>query len=138
MRDYLLFGLLVAAHGVMAIEPPARIEVFTAMRYPIAAAPAPPVQVYTLDAPAHSEAGLSANLPITLEVAEPLARQALDPHWRAHALALTQAYQGLLKARHYRLAKIPAIVFNERAVVYGVTDVDTAFTYYRRWHEGRR
>jgi integrating conjugative element protein (TIGR03757 family) len=113
-----------------------QIEAFTTARTPIATVSIPAVQVYTLDAPAMIEAELSATLPVTVDSAESTARQAVQPYWRAQAQQLTQAYQGLLKARQYELQKLPAIVFDGQAVVYGVTDLEQALRDYRRWQAG--
>lgn len=41
-------------------------------------------------------------------------------------------------AHYYRLDRLPAIVINRQAVVYGVTDVDEALQRYRASRGGRR
>jgi integrating conjugative element protein (TIGR03757 family) len=41
---------------------------------------------------------------------------------------------GLAKAIQYGVDRYPAIVLNERAVVYGVTDLVEALNRYEAWH----
>lgn len=56
--------------------------------------------------------------------------QSLDPK---QYQPLENAAKGLAKALKYDLDRYPAIVFDSRAVVYGVGDVEQAKTYYRQW-----
>ena len=113
-----------------------QIEVFTTAHTPIATVSIPAVQVYTLDAPAVIEAELSGALPRDPSTALALAQREVQGAWRETAKRLTMAYQGLLKARQYELQKLPAIVFDGQAVVYGVTDLEQALRDYRRWQAG--
>jgi integrating conjugative element protein (TIGR03757 family) len=47
---------------------------------------------------------------------------------------LKQAFQAIIQSVAYELDRHPAIVFNQgEAVVYGVTDLQTALGYYQRW-----
>jgi integrating conjugative element protein (TIGR03757 family) len=47
---------------------------------------------------------------------------------------LKQAFQAMIQSVAYELDRHPAIVFNQgEAVVYGVTDLQTALGYYQRW-----
>ena len=38
----------------------------------------------------------------------------------------------------YGIDRIPAIVFDSQAVVYGVTDLSAALAHYQAWQSGRR
>ena len=129
-----LGAMLVAS---AASQPPS-IEVFTTARYPIETASTPAVLVYSLDLPALIEAELSTRLPPDREAAAQLAGAELQGAWRKSAETLTHAYQGLLNARQYRLQKLPAVVFDGQAVIYGITDLSQALTHYRRWQVGAR
>jgi len=120
-----------------ASEPP-RIEVFTSARTPIATASTPAVLVYNLDLPARIEAELSTRLPQDREAAAQIASAELQGAWRKSAETLTHAYQGLLKARQYGLQKLPAMVFDGQAVVYGVIDLEQALGDYQRWRDSKR
>ncbi len=131
----IFLGAMLAASA--ASQPPS-IEVFTTARYPIATASTPAVLVYNLDLPTLIEAELSTRLPQDREAAAQLASAELQGAWRKSAETLTEAYQGLFKARQYRLDKLPAIVFDGKAVVYGVTDLQAALAHYRHRQERRR
>ncbi len=137
MNGRWLFVLLVCSHGLMAAEP-GRIEIFTTARYPIATASTPAVLVYNLDLPGLIEAELSTRLPQDREAAAQLASAELPGAWRKNAETLTHAYQGLLKARQYSLQKLPAVVFDGQAVIYGIIDLSQALSDYRRWQVGAR
>ncbi len=137
MNGRWLFVLLVGSQGLMAAEP-GRIEIFTTARSPVATAAGRAVQIYTLDALSAIEAGLSARLPRDSEIAAQLASAEIQGAWRKNAETLTHAYQGLLKARQYSLQKLPAVVFDGQAVIYGITDLSQALSHYRRWQVGAR
>ena len=47
--------------------------------------------------------------------------------------AIGASARGLAAALQYGLTKVPAIVFDGAAVVYGVTDVNQARAIYRTW-----
>ena len=131
----IFLGAMLATSA--ASQPPS-IEVFTTARYPIATASTPAVLVYNLDLPALIEAELSTRLPQDREAAAQLASAELQGAWRKSAETLTHAYQGLLKARQYSLQKLPAVVFDGQAVVYGITISSQALSHYRRWQVGAR
>ncbi len=123
---------LVASSTALAADT-ARIEVFTTAGTPIAGISAPAVRVYNLDAPALIEAEINSKLPRDPSTAHRYAQRTLKGQWHEAAERLTQAYRGLLKGSQYGLEKLPAIVFDGRAVVYGITDLDQALGDYRRW-----
>jgi integrating conjugative element protein (TIGR03757 family) len=133
------FGWIVVGAMVVAsatAEYP-KAEVFTSAQYPITTDITPGVQVYRLDAPARLEGEITARLPSDPSEAYAFAEEALKVQWREQAKRLTETYQGVLKARQYGLQKLPAIVFDGRAVVYGVTDLEQALGDYRRWQGAR-
>jgi len=49
--------------------------------------------------------------------------------WSQKHASLTQAYQGLIRAWQLGLEKYPAVVFDDRDVVYGTVDVAIAQSY---------
>ncbi|MGH9890397.1 MAG: TIGR03757 family integrating conjugative element protein [bacterium] len=124
---------LVASTGDALATYTARIEVFTTAGTPIAGVSAPAVRVYTLDSPALIEAEINSGLPRDPGTAHRYAQRALKGQWHEVAERLTQAYRGLLIGSQYGLEKLPAIVFDGRAVVYGITDLDQALGDYQRW-----
>ena len=81
---------------------------------------------------------LSVGLPADAERAGEIARARFDSMSDAEQAELQHAARVVGQAAHYRIDKVPAIVFDGRAVIYGVTDVARARTIYRRWQEGRR
>jgi integrating conjugative element protein (TIGR03757 family) len=109
------------------------IEVFTdAIRFPITHAGS--ARVYDLAEPRRLAADLGRGLPKDPAAAAAVARARLA----GAAGSLRAAYAGPAKALQYRLAKIPAVVFDQgAAVVYGVTDVAEAVRFYQRWREER-
>jgi integrating conjugative element protein (TIGR03757 family) len=47
---------------------------------------------------------------------------------------LKQAFQAIIQSVAYQLDRHPAVVFNQgEAVVYGVTELNTAVGYYQHW-----
>ncbi len=125
--------LLAWTEALLAAEAP-RIEIFTTARYPISGA-TPAVQIYILDEPARIEAELSASLPQDKNAAAEFAQAQVQGAWREPAQHLTLAYQGLLKAKQYGVLRLPAIVFDGTAIVYGVTDLEEALSIYRSWRQ---
>ena len=45
------------------------------------------------------------------------------------------AYRGRLRAAELGVDRLPAVVFDGEAVVYGVTDLAEAVRLYRRWQQ---
>lgn len=97
------------------------------------------VTVYVIDRIDQLQKALSKDLPTDPEKAkqEALHRfQAMDTRLSQQ---LGNAAKGLVKAKHYGIDRYPAIVFDGEAVVYGVTDLDTANRVYLQWQaEGSR
>jgi integrating conjugative element protein (TIGR03757 family) len=127
------------AEQATATLDPQRIEVITDSAHPVtgleAIAAHLEVYIYDLDSPSRLEAQLSEGLPADPTAAARLARQRLDTLGRQPlATPFAQAYAGLLKALEYGIDRYPAVVFDGGAsVVYGITDLDEALDYYRRW-----
>ncbi len=123
--------LLAWTEALFAAEAP-RIEIFTTARCPIAGA-TPAVEMYILDEPARIEAEFGANLPQGKDAAAEFAQARVQGAWREEAQLLTRAYRGLLKAKQYGVLRLPAIVFDGTAIVYGVADLEEALSMYRSW-----
>ncbi|EBG5937504.1 TIGR03757 family integrating conjugative element protein [Salmonella enterica subsp. enterica] len=51
--------------------------------------------------------------------------------WAQQQRALVQAYQGLIQAWQLGLKKYPAVVFDDRYVVYGTSDIAVALPYWK-------
>ncbi|MEA1890523.1 MAG: DUF1525 domain-containing protein, partial [Pseudomonadota bacterium] len=45
---------------------------------------------------------------------------------------------GITKAMQYGIDRYPAIIFDGQVVIYGVTDLETAFEQYQSWRAGNK
>lgn len=61
----------------------------------------------------------------------------LEPDWKTQEAHLTRVYQALLDAHTTGITKVPAVVFDNRYVVYGTTDISLAQTTLDAWREQR-
>jgi integrating conjugative element protein (TIGR03757 family) len=92
--------------------------------------------VVYLDAPDHVQAELFGPLPADTAQAEKQAREIVaSPDFKARQQQLAGAYQGVMKAWSIGLKKYPAVVFDDKWVVYGTTDVDVATQQLSAWRE---
>ena len=118
------------------------VEIFTHTAMPIATEflmqNAIPFTYYDLDAPAALEAELSADLPDDPERAAAMAILRLQRGGAALIERVRQAWQGVAQAKRYGLDRIPAVVFDRNAAVYGVTDAEEALARYQTWQAGHR
>lgn len=84
-------------------------------------------QVVYLDAPDTVQRQLFGELPADPVQAEQVAKIIIQsPDWQQKQQQITLAYQGVLQAYSLKLAKYPAVVFDDRYVVYGTADVVVA------------
>lgn len=90
-------------------------------------------RVYLLDGLEQISSELSAGLPTNEQAAQHIVRQRLT---RIGAAALQQrtqgAAEGIVRAANYGVDRVPAVVFDGRAVVYGERDIDVARAQFRR------
>ncbi len=97
------------------------------------------VQIYELDGIQRFEEQLSKSLPINPHQAKQVALKCIQKLDEQAMIAVKNTAVGLAKAMQYEIDRYPAIVFDGQAVVYGVTDVQTALTHYQAWRkEGKR
>lgn len=96
-----------------------------------------PARVIDLDAAQRIEAELAAMLPGDPSEAERIARLRLREGGMALQRRLQAAYQGVTDAWSLGVATVPAVVVDQRYVVYGESHVDKALARidrYRREH----
>ena len=145
--SFWLLPLLLWAGAVTADQPVTadfpRIEVFTLSGYPIEAntaaiSPQMGLQQYELDRIRLLETRLSRELPADPKQAEAIVLDRFQHLDRATSDSLRQSAVGLAKAMQYGIDRIPAIVFDGQAVVYGVTDISEALAHYQAWQSGKR
>lgn len=83
--------------------------------------------VVYLDAPDTVQRRLFGELPADPVQAERIAKTIIQsPDWQQKQQQIGQAYRGLLQAYSLKLEKYPAVVFDDRYVVYGTADVAVA------------
>lgn len=120
-----------------ASEGPASIEVFVgstfheinSMKY---------TTVYRIDRIDELQKELPHQLPRDPEKAKQLALRRFQRMDAQLSHQLENAAKGLMQALQYGINRYPAIVFDGQAVVYGVTDIETAARLYERWVEQNR
>lgn len=84
-------------------------------------------QVVYLDAPEVAQREVFGALSVDPRQAEQQAKAVLQsPGWQQKEQQIVQAYQGVIQAYGIGLTKYPAVVFDDRYVVYGTADVALA------------
>ena len=100
----------------------------------IAASPSLDVQVINLDAVTAVERKLSEGLPANSVQAQALIEQRIAEIGRSNLEAeIRKAYLPLATMMSYDLDRYPVIIFDRRAVIFGVTDLPLAISQYRQW-----
>jgi integrating conjugative element protein (TIGR03757 family) len=123
----LLSGLAVLSKAVLA-EP--MVEIFTDQAHPISVPDqwVEYVAYFDLDRPQAFVKSFAEGIPVNNpELAEKIIKQrVLQVGGETFSHQLQQAHIGILRAFVYRLDRYPAIVFDRKWVVYGVTDLQSA------------
>ncbi|MGC0624039.1 TIGR03757 family integrating conjugative element protein, partial [Escherichia coli] len=84
----------------------------------------PEVQVVLLDGPQQLQDAFFGPLPADPEAAEAVVREHMQsPEWSSVQADLAERYRLVTHAWLLGLEKYPAVVFDDREVVYGTTDV---------------
>ncbi|EFH8602135.1 TIGR03757 family integrating conjugative element protein [Escherichia coli] len=87
----------------------------------------PEVQVVLLDGPQQLQDAFFGLLPADPEAAEAVVREHMQsPEWASAQADLAERYRLVTHAWSLGLKKYPAVVFDDREVVYGTTDVAQA------------
>lgn len=131
LRVPILLVLLAAATSATA-----EVWVITDARHPVAGAEAA-TRVIALDAAQRIEAELSAQLPTDPQRAATLVQQRLNQGGTALQQRLREAYQGVTDAWSLGITTVPAVVVDQRYVVYGEARLDQALArvaQYRKEH----
>ena len=108
----------------------------TDARYPVVDAQAAD-RIIRLDAAHAIEAELSARLPDDPQRAAALVKRRLSDGGPARQQRLREAYQGVTDAWSLGITSIPAVVVDQRYVVYGESDLDQALARIKRHREGQ-
>ncbi|WP_431819439.1 TIGR03757 family integrating conjugative element protein [Burkholderia sp. F1] len=131
---HLAAAVLLAASTWPAIA--ADLHVFTDRAHSVRGVPAG-TAVVELDAAARLEEELAASLPGDADKATSIVQRRLQQGGPDLQQRLVTAYQGVTEAWSLGVAKVPAVVFAHRYVVYGESDVSIALTriaQYRKEH----
>ena len=141
LQAVLVWMLLAGQGGFVARAGEAersRIEVFTSADHPPTGVPggAPAVEVYLLDGILRIEAVLSAGLSADPQRSADRVLGQVKQLGRTDRERIERAAVGLVRASHYGITRYPAVVFDARAVVYGLTDLEAAWRHYRTWRAG--
>ncbi|MES9889906.1 MAG: TIGR03757 family integrating conjugative element protein [Candidatus Thiodiazotropha sp.] len=97
------------------------------------------ITLYEIDGIASIERDLSIGMPADSEKSKRIALERIQHMDDQSKTKMQMAAKGLAKAMQYGVDRYPAIVFDGQAVVYGVSDVQTALAHYRAWRrEGKR
>lgn len=145
-----LFPFVLSIPLYLGIQSPIRaealsIEAFTDnSRFPVVWRVKPDVAqdvkaaIYDLATPKHIGQMLSVGLPANPEAARILAEQSIKANRNSLTSELKSAYQGHTKAMDYGLTHYPALVFNGKAVIYGISDVEEGIKRYQTWQAAQR
>jgi integrating conjugative element protein (TIGR03757 family) len=116
----------------------AHIDVFTTATIPVTGltelqrdVPDMRIKVHRIDGLEAIKAQLSDNLPGDKESARRLGLKRLQQFGADDRAALQDAADGLVLAWQLELRRYPAFVVNRRWVVYGVTELGTAYALYK-------
>lgn len=143
---FMLLASTVTQAGVQGGGYPRLIEVFTTADFPVIPDADPPqptssnidLQVYEMDGTQRIETQLSQGLTADPQQAKKVVLQRFQQLNEKDRTRMQQAAIGLAKAVQYGVDRYPAMVFDGRAVVYGMTDIHQALLRYRQWREGRQ
>lgn len=75
---------------------------------------------------------------LSAQNAPQIAQALQSDEWQAQEAQLQQAYQGIIRAWQLDVERVPAVVVDDKWVVYGLTDIDRARSeveLYRQQHE---
>lgn len=118
--------VFLLAAGCAAASAQAGTVVYTDSQHP-ATGPDAGYEVVYLDAPDRLQREIFGELAADARQAEQQARAVLQsPGWQQKEQQIAQVYRGVIRAWKTGLTKYPAVVFDDRYVVYGTTDVALA------------
>ena len=94
------------------------------------------ITVYYIDRIDRLQKELSKDLPADPVTAKQTALHRFQRMDNKLSHELENAANGLVQATQYGIDRYPAIVFDGKAVVYGITDIRAATQLYRQWQAG--
>lgn len=118
---------------------PESVLVVTSDKYPVSISGTlknyvPREAILNLDSVSQVEGRLSKGLPANETLATAEFHRRVESIGQAQIeSSLRDAYQAVGAAMVYQLDRYPAVIFDERVVVYGLTDLSQALEKYRQW-----
>ncbi|MBS1206102.1 MAG: family integrating conjugative element protein [Proteobacteria bacterium] len=110
--------------------------IYTDSTHPVMGNDGTDVTIVLLDAPDRLQAQLFGPLPADPAQAEQQARSVISsPAFQQRQQDLAGTYAGLTRAWSLGVEKYPAVVFDDKWVVYGTTDVGVATQQLTAWQE---
>ncbi|MCX4030174.1 TIGR03757 family integrating conjugative element protein [Endozoicomonas sp. SM1973] len=91
------------------------------------------VHLYNLNGPDEINKLLGDKLPPNKEQAMAIVKSRIAVLGPSLEVKTKTAYLGITAAIRYRLTEYPAIVFNQKYVIYGETDIEAAYNQYQAW-----
>ncbi|MDC9623162.1 TIGR03757 family integrating conjugative element protein [Xenorhabdus sp. XENO-7] len=127
-------GLLLLMGWMVSLSVGAKTVIYTDSQHLPVNLP-PETRVIWLDAPEQQQRQIFAHLPADSQQAATQARAILQsPQWRGQEQQLINAYRAVVHAWQSGVRKYPAVVFDDRDVVYGTADMAKA-TALREQHQ---
>ncbi|MBD2812525.1 TIGR03757 family integrating conjugative element protein [Xenorhabdus sp. Vera] len=127
-------GLLLLMGWMVSLSAGAKTVIYTDSQHPPVNL-LPETQVIWLDAPEQQQRQIFARLPADSQQAATQVRAILQsPQWREQEQQLINAYRAVVHARQAGVLRYPAVVFDDRDVVYGTADIAKA-TALREQHQ---
>ncbi|MFV8799519.1 TIGR03757 family integrating conjugative element protein [Yersinia enterocolitica] len=113
----------------------ADVVIYTDRSRPVSAI-SPDISIIYLDAPDSVQREIFGSLPVEPAQAEKQVRELqASSVFKMLEQQLVAAYQGVINAWSLGLVKYPAVVFDDKWVVYGTTDVGVAAQQLINWQE---
>lgn len=110
--------------------------IYTDSAHPVTGEPGPDVTVILLDSPERLQAQLFGELSADPAQAQQQAQAVIvSAAFQQSQRQLADAYAGVTRAWSLGLEKYPAVVFDDKRVVYGTTDVAQAMQQLSAWQE---
>jgi len=122
--------------SLLASSVNAEVWVITDSQHPVTGI-ASAQRVIQLDAAQQIEAELSVNLPTDPQRATELVQQRLNQGGASLQQRLSDAYQGITDAWSMGITTLPAVVVEQRYVVYGETNLDKALATIAQYRKER-
>ena len=134
--------ILTVSILAQAEVPPIRVDVFVESGVEIygiseleARVPRVMITIRAIDGVATLATWLSTDLPHDPDLAKRLALQRLRAITVSQRDTVQDSVDALVLARRHGVRRYPAVLFDTRAVVYGVTDLAEAYARYLKWQE---